>query len=475
MLNDEGSVKGKGPSIMIPPRGSPFAAAPAPGEAIPAGGETAAPLAALEPRDLSPEDLMGMPSAEGAAADAQTPFAAPEMPEAEGPSLRADADLPAHDVEPDAGETSALEAASRADLDLPAHDAVAASAEEQAALEPSSHADRLGGEEAAGEGGIPPGAQPLAGVAAAMAVPATTASGGQALPGLRAFAGANLQIAESEGLTPEAFKPGAALAGKTDLVNMFIPDGRLVTVWTEIDAVEGRVASADRISLKVAREMLDRLAVARNYLMNDRANFEEAERQVAEVKYRLARLETSHALQQPLPIFIYLLIFIVLIVLAALWTQPITSAGLMKLLGEALKLDMVAVWATILWGGIGGVTGALYGLWDHVARDRDYDPEYAIWYYTNPLMGLILGLFVFIVAQVGLSEVTKGSTFILYFLAWAVGFRQNLAFSLANTILKRLTPEEKPDEVDKAGHAPHAVGGAGAPPSDTTTFPAPKK
>jgi hypothetical protein len=180
--------------------------------------------------------------------------------------------------------------------------------------------------------------------------------------------------------------------------------------------------------------------------------------------------------QQPLPIFLYLLIFMTLIVVASLWTEPITSAGLMKALGLALKVDMVVVWATIVWGGIGGVTGALYGLWVHVARDRDYDPEYAVWYYTNPLMGLILGLFVFVVAQVGLSEVTKGSTFVLYFLAWAVGFRQNLAFSLANTILKRLTPEENADDSgSKTTPAPGPSGGAGKAQSGTSTFPAPKK
>ena len=489
MLNDEGSVKGKGASIMLPPQGSPFAPGqtPPPTEAFPSGAETA-------PRDLSPEDVAMMYSAGPAGAMPGTEsvsFAAPsaelgsapDAAEAMSSGLRADAVIPGHDGEAIPAEPEALDSGLRADADLPGHDEAGAltgaapSAEEQAALEPSSPADRVGGE-AEASGGLPPGAQPLPGiptVAPGMAIPVTTVAGGQALPGLRAFAGAQLQLAENVGPGGEVYTPTTPLTGRTELVKLFVPDGRLVTLWTEIDAVESRVSSANRISLKVARELLDRLATARNYLMNDRANFEEADRQVAEVKYRLARIEQSHPVQQPLPIFLYLLIFMTLIVVASLWTEPITSAGLMKALGVALKVDMVVVWATIVWGGIGGVTGALYGLWVHVARDRDYDPEYAVWYYTNPLMGLILGLFVFIVAQVGLSQVIQGSAFILYFLAWAVGFRQNLAFSLANTILKRLTPEDNDDSGSQTTRAPSQPGGSGKPSSGATTFPALKK
>src|ERR1051326_6622125 len=57
--DDEGSVKGKGPAVMLPARGNPFDAktATAPGAALPQGAET---TAALEPRDLSADDLAAL-------------------------------------------------------------------------------------------------------------------------------------------------------------------------------------------------------------------------------------------------------------------------------------------------------------------------------------------------------------------------------------------------------------------------------
>src|SRR5262245_9314914 len=54
---DEGSVKGKGPAVMLPSRGNPFDPKTSTGEAGPQG---AAALAALEPRDLSPDELAAL-------------------------------------------------------------------------------------------------------------------------------------------------------------------------------------------------------------------------------------------------------------------------------------------------------------------------------------------------------------------------------------------------------------------------------
>jgi hypothetical protein len=310
-----------------------------------------------------------------------------------------------------------------------------------------------------------------------MAVPATTVVGGQALPGLRAFAGAQVQLSEEAGITPEAYKPTAMLKGKAELINMLVPDGRLVTLWTDIDAVETQVTSTPGVSRRMAREQLDRLTVARNYLLNDRDNFEQAEREVAEVKYLLARVRRSNPVQYPQIILIYLLAWTALVVIGF-----VSTVSLAATVGDRIAIkgfDFTVVWQAILWGGIGGITGALYGLWRHVARDEDYDPQYALWYYTNPLMGVILGGFVYLLMQAGLPAVVSGvesgsvqpSPFVLYFLAWAVGFQQNLAFSLANSILKKLIPAEEKG----APLGASLTGGAGGQkPSEPTTFPAPK-
>ncbi len=488
MLNDEGSVKGKGASIMLPPQGSPFAPGqtPPPTEAFPSGAETA-------PRDLSPEDVAmmfsagpadAMPGTESVsfAAPSAELGSAPDAAEAMSSSLRADAEIPGHDGEAVPAEPEALDSGLRADADLLGHDeaggltgAAMPSAEEQAALQPSSPADRVGGE-AEVSGGLPPGAQPLPGVptvAPGMAIPATTVAGGQALPGMRAFAGAQIQVSDNVGISLDAYKPGAALKGKAELINMLVPDGRLVTLWTEIDSVEAQVANAPHLSYKGGGDLLDRLAAARNLLMNDRDNFEEAERQVAEVKFRLATLKRSRLQGQSEVILLYLLVFLVILV-----------AGLLSVgarLGDVITAKGTPtenlVW-TILLGGMGGITGALYGLWTHVARDRDYDPQFALWYYSNPLMGLLLGGLAYVLMQVGILAVSGGepitpSPYTTWVLAFAVGFQQNLAFSLLNAVLNRIIPAEEKHGV-KPGETGAGVGGGGAS-GQPPHFPTPKK
>jgi hypothetical protein len=117
-------------------------------------------------------------------------------------------------------------------------------------------------------------------------------------------------------------------------------------------------------------------------------------------------------------------------------------------------------------------------LWTHVARDRDYDPQFALWYYSNPLMGLLLGGLAYILMQVGVLAVSGGepitpSPYTTWVLAFAVGFQQNLAFSLLNTILKRIIPEEEKSGV-KPGEK-EAGAGAGKAASEPPRFPSLKK
>jgi hypothetical protein len=481
--NDEGSLKGKGASIMLPPKGNPFRlgeAAPA-AQAISSGAET-------EPRDLSPEDLAALfpgaapaeaaaPAATGAdnvsfAVSWPEPTPAPEESDP-GSSLRSDPDLPGHDLTSPFAEMSQPEPTDAAPSGPTATDSP--SLEDRAALDPSSPADRgAGGVEDASASGIPPGAAPLPGIpltAPGMAIPATTVGGGQALPGMRAFAGAQIQVSDNVGISLDTFKPGVALKGKAELVNMLVPDGRLVTLWMEIDSVEAQVANTLHLSYKGGTDLLDRLAAARNFLMNDRDNFEEAERQVAEVKFRLAALKRSRLLEQSEVILLYLLVFMIVVVVGLLATGNLGAV----ITGKGTPAENL-VW-TILLGGMGGITGALYGLWTHVARDRDYDPQFALWYYSNPLMGLLLGGLAYILMQVGILAVSGGepitpSPYTTWVLAFAVGFQQNLAFSLLNTILNRIIPAEEKHGV-KPGETGAGAGAGGS--GEAPRFPSPKK
>jgi len=252
--------------------------------------------------------------------------------------------------------------------------------------------------------------------------------------------GDDLQVA-----TDSNYPNVMAYRGNSRLVKMFVPDEALTKLWEEIDALEKSVSVEPKLSQKLARQLLGRLAGARNYLMNDRDHYEEAKREVAETRFFLERVRRSTFSDHARFVMAYLITFLIVLTIATL-----SASNWLALIGSP---SIVVFVQTILIGGFGGVTGALYGLWTHVARDQDYDPQFALWYYTNPLMGLLLGGLVYMLTFAGMIIVSSGgqeatpgpATWVV---AFAVGFQQNFAFSLLNSALKRLIPsDEKAPEV----------------------------
>ena len=454
---DPGSVQGRGADIMLPARGNPFEpeapasapeaiyavgaemtaeAAPPDMEAVaelvatapvemPASVEMSEPTGMPEPHDLSPEDLAAMfPSAHAereVSPESLAPVTAEDLKSAT--AMGSDADLPGHDEAPMMDASAASEMV----MGVAAAMSMAGGVEQpaQAAAAP-----------AVAVVGVTTGSETV--VAAAAAAPSV------ALP-------ESFQLTDSVGVGLEKYKPGAIYAPKEELVRMFIPDAQLVSMWLDIDAVEKEIVSTPGISRKLAEQLLDRLAEARNKLMSDRGLYEEAVRQLAEVKYRLNRNKRASWDQQPRAMLVYLLALIVLAVIGFISTTPLSLVVGPRIAIQGFIFDVV--WQSILWGGMGGVTGALYGLWKHVAAEEDYDPQFALWYYTNPIMGVVLGAFVYVLMQLALPAVFSGGTegiqpspYLMYTLAWAVGFQQNLAFSLVNSVLKsfmKMTPEGK--------------------------------
>jgi len=445
---DLGSVKGQGASIMLPARGNPFGsetgveaspemvyavgaeAAPAAVEATPeplpemgAGlAEVSAPAmqeapALPEPHDLSPEDLAAMfpstPSGQDISAESMTPLTTADLKSAT--AMGADADLVDHEVP--LMEAAGMGMAMAAEAAMPMAGGLEQPAPAMVEMPPATP----------------------------MAPPAAPAG---AQPGVRLPS--DFQLAESVGVGLDQYKRDADVAANAQLVSMFVPDGQLLNMWLEIDAVEKEIVSIPGISRKLAEQLLERLSVARNKLMADRNFYEEAGKQLALVKYRLNRNKRSSRDQQPRVILAYLLFSIALLAIGFVSTTTIATIAGPRIAIEGF--DFKIVWQAIMWGGIGGVTGALYGLWKHVAAEEDYDPQFALWYYTNPLMGVVLGAFVYILMQLtlpavfgGNSENVQPSRYLVFALAWAVGFQQNLAFTLVNSVLKsfmKVAPEE---------------------------------
>jgi hypothetical protein len=286
---------------------------------------------------------------------------------------------------------------------------------------------------------------------AAVAATAVAAGGAEAGASARIAASTALQLSEEVGLPLTAYQRAQDLQSQKQLLDMFVTDASLMALWQEIAKLETEVTTNARgLSQTVADELIDRLRTARNMLLHDRDRYEDASREVAAAKFRLTRIRTAGFSQYPRPILAYLLLVLPILILGFAATNPVWV-----LLGsptEVAGTEFPTLWNTIMWGGLGGLSAALWGLWRHVAQKQDYDPQHAQWYYLSPIMGLIFGPLVALFAQIGLpaffdlasqeSSSIAIDPVVLYILAWVVGFQQNLLLQLINNVLKRFSPEE---------------------------------
>lgn len=313
----------------------------------------------------------------------------------------------------------------------------------------------------------PPSAEGEVAVAGAAAAAATAAgaSGGQAAAsaavsgkGSSQSAGAAFQLSEDVGLAVATFNRGKSRPANPKLLKLFINDDLLVSLWNEIARVEIEVVELRGSSPKMVLEMFDRLTLARNLLLADRDEFEDALRHVNIVKNNILRVRNSNASQRPFVIQLFLYAIVGL----SVWLF-VAGPSIATLLGNRLEVVGIptqVLWNSVLWGGIGGLSAALYALVKHV---EDYDPQHAVWYYLSPIVGLFFGPLVALLADVGLPAFVQlvGSApgemevrpAVMYLLAWAVGFKQNLLIQLINGVLARIVPGLKADgeRVDARG------------------------
>jgi uncharacterized membrane protein (DUF485 family) len=130
------------------------------------------------------------------------------------------------------------------------------------------------------------------------------------------------------------------------------------------------------------------------------------------------------------------------------------SNFLAKLFGasEATQglLTAVGFWSTFVWGGIGGVVGAMYTLWTHVSERQDFERQHVMWYIAQPIMGLILGGVTFLIINTGLLSLQGGQVaatalredvqLFPSLIAFIAGFRPQFIFGLLVKIIKIINP-----------------------------------
>jgi hypothetical protein len=207
------------------------------------------------------------------------------------------------------------------------------------------------------------------------------------------------------------------------------------------------------------------LAEARTIVLDLQVeNLAKAEWDVEQVRARLDRADQSQRQSRVMawPITIWGLLWFVIFVY--LLFNP---TFILRMIGvdtgsftDAFLVPAIFLRA-LFFGGIGGVAAVFYHLFKYV-RERSFDSQYALSYVGKPFMGMILGsmvyLMVFVLMRVlgyappGLSNSTAGGladvlyTAVLFFVAMAAGFKENLAFSMLNRLIKTVLGDESPPE-----------------------------
>lgn len=238
-----------------------------------------------------------------------------------------------------------------------------------------------------------------------------------------------------------------------------VPARDLARLDREVDRLYEQVVqvmSGER-EANVAFEALRRV---RQMLLLEPEQYAEAEFLVQQIRAKLNRIEQSATAGRhygPRLLIYQVVWLIVLTLLAIVTTAPGSTVG--NLVGYWLRLNLDAaggVWVTLListlaWGGIGGVTSALWSLHYHISVARDYDPVENLWYLTQPLLGMVLGGIVylimasgFLVVQADLSQpdAALGAKLLPAAVAVVAGFRQTMVLDLIERVVKLLAPGE---------------------------------
>jgi hypothetical protein len=198
-----------------------------------------------------------------------------------------------------------------------------------------------------------------------------------------------------------------------------------------------------------AERAMGLLREARAVLTERPEDYSSAEFRVAEVRAMLGRTANSRQSGRYYGprIFFYELGWL------ALFAVGLTFGGWLAnwigwLSGSSVS-GAVPTWNVMMWGGVGGVVGAMYHLWWHITDRQDFDPQYLMWYMVQPVMGVVLGGIIylilatgFLVLEVNLSGQNAGTAARLlpYLAAVLGGFRQNFVYEQIDRVIGVFSP-----------------------------------
>ena len=241
-------------------------------------------------------------------------------------------------------------------------------------------------------------------------------------------------------------------------------------LFKEIDALVVEAAQVLSVDMEGLEQALSLLREARDISVETPRQFDEAEYRVAKVRAKLEQRKTSGrwSVIYGYPVLLYEVAWFLLFLGSLLFDHSLAVflANITKTtFSDMASLSMEYIfplWNTMAWGGIGGVVGALYSLYWHAAKVKDFDKQYVMWYIVQPIMGVILGGIVYLIIASGFMSVqvlagqttglsgsaaqTMTSPAIKAFhsaVAVVSGFRQRFVYEMLDKIVQVLTPKPK--------------------------------
>jgi hypothetical protein len=222
-------------------------------------------------------------------------------------------------------------------------------------------------------------------------------------------------------------------------------------------------AKADLLRKKVVKEidnphlkqlLLDQVAIACDQELNTREQFEESERILNEVDGRVNLEEQVQKWSASLKTWVlaYELTFLCLSVIVLLLIPSAIRdyfPAWFSNLSLTIQSNLTTMLRAMIWGGLGGSVSALVGIWAHQEFEQELDRQWAIWFFANPFMGVVLGALIFLlfrVLLVGLlPSVASGfqALWILYALSMLAGFKQNVFYTFFDQLFRLSEPRRR--------------------------------
>ena len=212
----------------------------------------------------------------------------------------------------------------------------------------------------------------------------------------------------------------------------------------EIDALYQQMTREIGSRTEFTQDVADRLKGAREALLAGPAGIAEAESLVMQAQGMLKRREDSRRWGSSYGALIlgYEFLFFLAFVAVLAFEQPLAAwaGSITGVAGATALRDILPFWDTMIWGGMGGVLGALYSLHWHVTEKQDFDRQFNMWYVVQPVMGAMLGAFVYLIVLSGMlamnTTTSIASTWFPSAVACLFGFRQKFIFELLDKLME---------------------------------------